>query len=74
MSITKICHPGGDSTQESRDPRLSGDIGAHINRKGERIGRKVSVGRRQLQVMLMRRFRTGDFVVGLVSVSIGAEG
>ena len=52
---------------------MSGDIGAHINRKGERIGRKVAVGRRQLQVVLMRRFRTGDFVVGLVSVSIGAE-
>ena len=63
----------GDSTQGSRDPRLSGGIGAHIDREGERIGGRVAVGRRQVQVMLTGRFRTGDFVVGLVSVFIEAE-
>ena len=64
----------GQICKWSKDLRLRSSFGAHIDREGERIGGRVAVGRRQVQVMLTGRFRSGNFVVGLVSVFIEAEG
>lgn len=36
---------------------MSDNIGVHVDREGERIGREVAVGERQLEVKLSGRFR-----------------